>query len=783
VKKLPSRLLATLYISYSMAINAPAHAGSSDVPTFENISPRNALGPPVQNGSIGGRVNKLSGLSKGSQLVVAASEWSGLFASEDSGFNWHPMGAYLPRVASSVAVNPMDDNRIIASSLFDGRMAPLSGFATTSNRGKTWDYINWNELTAKVTCDPHVKEAPAGAGISIDPKNPRVIAVATNCGIAISDDAGMHWRLETADREKPAAMVWDVSVRSGTVYGCGDDGFFKIDYSIGKWIYPSPDSKDVPPQGLCSLAVSPTEADVIYETVGERVYESVDAGFSWADQGAPEQGSGRIPFVATVGTGPHSFQLWYGDAGLFRRDCLDAADDAARPITRCFQGSPVPPWESGLGSPLGAHDDAGDLVFDNTSDGIGCPRVFSSDGGIYLNQIQSSPSCRTPKWQAPETSPPALWAMALGGARAGGSATSLLYLGAQDNGLTTGKEDFSGHLAWTNLTCCDAFNVVNIDSGHKILYSVCCYKNDAGEWTGTLYASDLNGANETEVPSPSGLMPGWTGRPAIASVGNHGAIALTNTGVHFTTDITEEHVNWVPVGAPTRLDGCTIQTALSQRRITIYVLAGTCRGSSQDVLWRYTAIPGDLSRKWQAVPPGKGTAGIGIFGADPKNPNHIIISRIDDTHVEMLRTADGGRTWIPIPALDRLMTGNGKLRYLVPTGRNDWATFEGYAQPRFVAYNPRNGRIVLAGGIDSGLFISMDSGETWRNLTRPIGPRTNPEIMRPMNVYFAGASPSSDIYVSTQGSGIWRIRGIKIPSKYAHCKQGKLTPSLAPQCA
>jgi hypothetical protein len=164
------------------------------------------------------------------------------------------------------------------------------------------------------------------------------------------------------------------------------------------------------------------------------------------------------------------------------------------------------------------------------------------------------------------------------------------------------------------------------------------------------------------------------------------------------------------------------------------------------------------------VPPGIGTAGIGIFGADPKNPNHIIISRIDDTHVEMLRTVDGGRTWIPIPALDRLMTGNGKLRYLVPTGRNDWATFEGYAQPQFVAYNPGNGRIVLAGGIDSGLFISMDSGETWRNLTRPIGPHTNPEIMRPMSVYFAGASPSSDIYVSTQGSGIWRIRGIKIPA-------------------
>jgi hypothetical protein len=92
-----------------------------------------------------------------------------------------------------------------------------------------------------------------------------------------------------------------------------------------------------------------------------------------------------------------------------------------------------------------------------------------------------------------------------------------------------------------------------------------------------------------------------------------------------------------------------------------------------------------------------------------------------------------------------------------PEGRNDWGLFDGYAQPRLVAFSSRDAHLVITGGVDGGLFISTDSGINWKALTRPVSGVANPEIVRPLAAYFDTSNDGGDIYVSTQGSGVWRI--------------------------
>ena len=56
----------------------------------------------------------------------------------------------------------------------------------------------------------------------------------------------------------------------------------------------------------------------------------------------------------------------------------------------------------------GAHDDAGDIVFDSAVAVDACPEVFSSDGGVYRN-TDNGADCVNPDWEQPNVTPHALW--------------------------------------------------------------------------------------------------------------------------------------------------------------------------------------------------------------------------------------------------------------------------------------------------------------------------------------------------------------------------------------
>jgi hypothetical protein len=119
----------------------------------------------------------------------------------------------------------------------------------------------------------------------------------------------------------------------------------------------------------------------------------------------------------------------------------------------------------------------------------------------------------------------------------------------------------------------------------------------------------------------------------------------------------------------------------------------------------------------------------------------------------MVMSRDGGATWQQLDALDLLMTGNGRFRY------GDDA---GHVQPTLAAFSPINDNVVLAGGADSGVFISFDEGNTWKTVTDNSGDAANPQVPRPQLASFFRSPPDhgvirDSIFLATAGRGTWRI--------------------------
>jgi hypothetical protein len=77
-----------------------------------------------------------------------------------------------------------------------------------------------------------------------------------------------------------------------------------------------------------------------------------------------------------------------------------------------------------------------------------------------------------------------------------------------------------------------------------------------------------------------------------------------------------------------------------------------------------------------------------------------------------------------------------------------------------MAFDPANENIIVAGGIDSGVFLSTDGGNEWRLITDQLDPVASgiPLIPRPRYAYF-DHEPATEInmYIGSQGRGVWRV--------------------------
>ncbi len=751
------------------------------------------------DGASGGRINGLASVAGNNNIFYAASEFGGLYKTTNSGRNWARLNNHLPTDTWDVEVSHANQNRVFATSFYDGRVNSVSGINVSNDGGNTWTHPATATPPANFCREAARRDEPAAFGISIDPANAQNVYIGTNCGLAISNDGGTNWQFVDPTPSltgSDADTVWDVVVHHGGIIDIvGDDGHLRSINGGMNWTT----ATGTPlPMGLASIAASPHEANVLLATVGANIYESDDGGGSWTNLGTPDSTrQGRIPFVATNSRSTNEFDLWYGDIGLFRGGCTSNPPSGG---LRCPMATTADPIPSGTATPtgwagpftrnFGGHDDLGDIVFDTQVSNDACPRIFSSDGGVYFNKNTASPGCHSPQWDQPTVTPHGLWLWSLAGVDQPGLNNEDLYFGNQDNGPYATTDAGAGSPNWTNAGCCDVFDTVG--ESNRAVYTFCC-GSSTGRFTSLVRSgqgmTSPAGINDPTDYPPDGLIPGFIFPDVIARFGNSSYAMITRDcgyadgidndgdgkidladndevdggctgtnngdgGIFVTSNIAASPISWTELGNATEPPlnrgfggACAIKASIpSSGTPTFYVQTGGCSGYGGDRLWRFTGT--NSTGTWSSVNLPAG--GIGIFDVDPNNPNRLIASQIFNNDVHMVLSTNGGANWHTLDALDNQMTGGGVYRYHTQSGG-------GYPQPTLVAFDPSDGNTLLAGGANSGLFLSTNGGVSWTTLTDNSGGNANPHLPRPRFTYFDHEGGDLNIYVGTQGRGVWRI--------------------------
>jgi uncharacterized repeat protein (TIGR01451 family) len=160
-------------------------------------------------------------------------------------------------------------------------------------------------------------------------------------------------------------------------------------------------------------------------------------------------------------------------------------------------------------------------------------------------------------------------------------------------------------------------------------------------------------------------------------------------------------------------------------------------------------------RPGPAVPGGtvETDAGFGLIAVDPMNALRLYGAVLFDGDPRMMRSTDGGKTWVTDWALTRLMYDGFDSDFGDP---GDGVHV--MPQASLVAFDPHDPNIIVAGGRSSGVFITSDGGRTWALLTNPHTPTAEfPHLPNPAFARFDHDKPGVvRIYLGT-GRGVWRI--------------------------
>jgi uncharacterized repeat protein (TIGR01451 family) len=245
---------------------------------------------------------------------------------------------------------------------------------------------------------------------------------------------------------------------------------------------------------------------------------------------------------------------------------------------------------------------------------------------------------------------------------------------------------------------------------------------------------------------------------------------VTGSGLFITDDITDA-TPWTQLGATSDPSGgfCSVQVAVDGGTPTFYGFTRCDSGpnsiaenNNPGQLWKFEGE--GPSGSWERVDDNGLDGGFHQVAVDPNDPDRLYAADAVGTGFEMVFSTDGGDSWDPDPNLDALMVGDplqtGDPAFVdrSQVGPTGFTAFAGYRQPTLLAYDPEDPDIIVAGGRDSGVFISSNSGADWALLTDPYTPASSgiPHLPRPRFAYFDHVAGDAALYVGTEGRGIWR---------------------------
>jgi len=763
----------------------------------------------------GGRVNGLAAAAglegQAANTYYAASEVGGLFKTVDDGGHWEHLDAYVPNMPWDSAAE-QGGLRVFTSSFFDGRDRPLTGVEVSANGGATWSYPT---LPFVPGCSAALFNQPSGFGIALRPGTEGEVFVGTNCGLARSLDHGDTWaRYDPTPGDNVANSVWDVvALAGGRTYACGDDGLLiSSTGDAGTWQkMPKPVSSLWGQLGgYCSIAVSPHDPKVVFAIFANAFHADITAvgnpeffegdidesgstaTITWTQFPYPDDVSNpnndrkrRVPFAVTNDRSPGfdpadpsaGFDLWVADGSLWRIPCHDGQTPRCPVDKTKWKGS----FSDDIGSTQMAHGDSGDLEFDPRATVDACPTLYSSDGGVYANALTSTPGCQTPDFRGANVGLHAFYLRGMAGFRPSTGDLERgedLYIALQDNGLFYTSDGGAQTPTWVHGVGADIVDVaaddVNTLSLAPATGGLALQNGDRG-FTHMHYKL---------APLPS--QPLWDSEILVPAGSGHFLLALYTPVLLGTTpiprgvrDIDMASFDTTPLGTqfggddapwPANADWpCHIAVGSGPSGPVPYVLAGKCWYGMQNIGVPSGASSGKADQlwtlaggKWERRMPGprlpgepvSSDAGFSLIAVDPTNPLHIYASVLFDGAPRMMWSTDGGVSWTWDQALSLLMNDGFEPNLGDPgDGIRVWP------QPSLIAFDPYNPNIIVAGGRQSGVFISSDGGGSWAMLTDPFTSSATgiPHLPNPAFAHFDHDKPGVvRVYLGT-GRGVWRI--------------------------
>jgi photosystem II stability/assembly factor-like uncharacterized protein len=699
----------------------------------------------------GGRAVSIAVNPMNSQEMIVASETGGLFSTTDGGNTWQHVDGLKNFGVNDVAYAPptAGSNIIVATAGADFAVKDNGFIWRSTDGGKTW---NQPAGSLPPPNPPACPDRPNAFGLSFEPGTQNVY-VATDCGLAVSNDAGATWRnpIIVVDPQASQHTVKAVLAQpGGRLNVVTTSGLFSSSTAGQTW---TPAASGAPSfQGSNhSFAASIFNAGNVFFTGGNyEVFLSTDPGNQrWTRIPAPG-GSSRAPFVRTaraISGEPNKFDLYYGtgDGEGFNGQCL---------LRQTFTEGPSGPVGTGSWTQLNVdHCDTNDLAFDSRN--ADNPVLLATDGGVHKTTDKGG------NWQLTGGGPGGYNALQITEVTGQSVASGFLFLqshldlyyGTQDNDDVASGD---GGRTWPIHLCCEGFSLqtpsVNTPTATNYTVTGVAIGGGCGLFSsGPVFANCVpwqNPPTGNPLTEPFYLLcPGCYIQETQDSSGvNTFWIRKRKNTLPFV-------FSWSPAFTISQqIAGRHPFVAGPSSNPTVYeavIRPGSTPDGQQLIgLVKATNLfgPGQPSVSTADGGPNTPLGSLGVFdtmftwywlfAVDPNNADHLIAADIESNQMKL--SPDGGQNWIPDGALTALVTNQGAYDF-----REGGTTLA-----HSIAFDPYDSCHILVGTAQNGIIRSTDGANSWEKI---IGSEVIANIS---SFYFP---PTGPVIVSTYGRGLWEL--------------------------
>ncbi len=635
----------------------------------------------------GGRATAISASPLDEKNIIVASETGGLFRSFNKGEKWWHVNTsnYLYTDVEHI----FGTNVVLATSIRDSRTNSNGGIWRSTDKGETW-----KRVLVSFNCSN-----PPGAFCIFYESSSKVWA-GTSCGVYTSNDDGQSWtHLNTPYDSK---NIKSIQAFGNRIYLLVESvGLVTSNNGGATWTNISSGLAGIDNNGVHNaICMSYTSSDQLYWATKRQIdgalktvlLYTANAGVLW--QTIKEDNVwNRPPFVrlsrvSQTSGGDHF--LYYGNGVKLFRNEVNASSTGNLTFSS---------WQS----PTVEHSDPSDICFEVLDPK---PLFLTTDGGLHRTKDYGNTWLLT---GAALQGYNALQITEVAGSQHDGGRFDL-YFATQDNSIWGSINSGS---TWPNKICCEGFWLYTTHpyvAASKMHGVTCadCYNFQADP--GLVNAGTFPNA-PNQIGTPALLKPNFyvqNTRPQNMTSGNffkltrnngntwssvftfNDPILNTNTTVAGNPD---NPVLFIPVSIGTIGGG----DAFVLKRISNFM------GDPQDVVIEHIDNFGELGTFPTMF------AFYKVFGVNPANPNHFIVTDIVDSKMKV--TIDGGETWTTNNTLTNLITNDGQLMF---KRRGQTATGkERFVQCQVIAFNPLNTSNILIGTTQSGVIRSANGGMNW----------------------------------------------------------------------